>query len=375
MTESYIIDSLRERKLSLKRLDGIQWLRGIAAIMVVVAHSEILFSDVFHRDFGAFLGFYGIGGVDIFFVISGFIMTVVTSGDSFSMSDFLIRRIIRVGPTYWFYTSIFYLTAVIKPSLFGKFVLSGSDFIQSILFLPHHNVVGELSPVILAGWTLNFEIFFYLVFAIFRSQIGKPAIFIALFFGMMISVGLVFDIQNAALFSYTRSIVLEFSAGCIIGQIYLSGRSFAGPVTVSCLLIGIAAFLALPLLIQSNGITDLLGNGRLIARGLPAIFLVFAVVVIPKKWVPKNNPMVFMGDISFSLYLTHTITLRIASLVMRGHDFSVYGAVLASIITIVTCFFAAVAAYYCLEQPITNGLTSIYEKSRFNQMPESKALT
>jgi len=148
-------------------LYSIQALRAIAASLVVVLHT---YAYLEARDLISStpdLVESGRAGVDIFFVISGFIMTYI-SGDSFgkpsASKDFLIKRIIRIVPIYWFYTLIMAALLLLVPHLFSD----GKSFdlthaITSFLFIPWENNSGFLKPVLQVGWTLNFEMYFYLI--------------------------------------------------------------------------------------------------------------------------------------------------------------------------------------------------------------------
>lgn len=151
-------------------LHSLQSLRSIAAIMVVAFHSYV------HLDArGIIAGIPAIvdagrAGVDIFFVISGFIMVYI-SQDNFGRpgapADFLIRRIIRVLPVYWLYTFLIASILFVAPHLFSQ----GKSFdlnhlMASLLFIPWENSIGDIKPVLNVGWTLNFEMYFYCLFAI-----------------------------------------------------------------------------------------------------------------------------------------------------------------------------------------------------------------
>ena len=135
-------------------LYNLQILRGIAAVGVVFYHTAFLLPGNVHTDFS---------GVSIFFVISGFIMCFITRQ---SAEDFLPKRIIRIVPMYWLCTIAFVvinhrLFKLFKPSTWTTDTTLAIDIPQSLLFLP-----SEKAPLLGVGWTLNFEIYFYLVFAV-----------------------------------------------------------------------------------------------------------------------------------------------------------------------------------------------------------------
>src|SRR5689334_16532037 len=145
-------------------LGSIQWLRGIAALMVVAFHTNTL---ALHPS--ARMDFLAIGetGVDLFFVISGFIMTITTV-DKRAPGEFLRRRIIRVVPLYWMITLSYAALAVMAPTLFRS---ASPDFLHtlgSLAFVPqfHPLFPSAIWPVVIPGWSLNYEMFFYGIFAL-----------------------------------------------------------------------------------------------------------------------------------------------------------------------------------------------------------------
>jgi exopolysaccharide production protein ExoZ len=160
-------------------LSSIQVLRGVAAVMVVLFHV---------------LGFQiGSAGVDIFFVISGFIM-FHTNREVFGHAGaailFLKRRILRVAPLYWLCTAF---------ALWPKTELK--TLAASVLFVPVRSGDGSIHTVLAPGWTLNFEMFFYIVFAaglVLPRKYGLPAI-VATLSGLIL-LGLATKPTQAALY-------------------------------------------------------------------------------------------------------------------------------------------------------------------------------
>jgi exopolysaccharide production protein ExoZ len=144
-----------------QRILSIQYLRASAALMVVFHHARDQFADFpapFHTSPGK-------AGVDLFFVISGFVMVFVTSIRERSPRQFLESRATRIVPIYWFYTLVCFALLCIAPRLFTANEASARHLIFSLLFVPHASfaTVGLLSPLVKLGWTLNYEVFFYIV--------------------------------------------------------------------------------------------------------------------------------------------------------------------------------------------------------------------
>ena len=149
-------------------IEGIQILRAVAALMVVLHHARLSVpgSDAWPS--------FGAAGVDIFFVISGFVMAYTTSivssrpvaevastGLLAKAGKFLRKRVVRVVPLYWLA-----LLWTSRRDLMHAHI--GTDLVKDFLFLPHPNNVFHswLAPTLQQGWTLNYEAFFYILFAV-----------------------------------------------------------------------------------------------------------------------------------------------------------------------------------------------------------------
>ncbi|MEG8039988.1 acyltransferase [Sphingomonas sp. LR60] len=154
------------------QFDNIQYLRAVAALMVVFHHAR----NPLAGGFNPLLGYtIGEAGVDIFFVISGFIM--LTIGVKEQVGTFISRRLVRIYPLYWIacFLTLFVLIASKKENLFVGHV------IKSFLLIPYYNPIhgGEIWPILVPGWTLSYELFFYGIFAI--GLVAKKPLIVPLF--------------------------------------------------------------------------------------------------------------------------------------------------------------------------------------------------
>lgn len=143
---------------------SIQYLRAAAALMIVFYHLGLPLSRAGHD------GPWPEGlarGVDLFFVISGFIMVVATQDSRVGPRLFLLRRFLRIAPLYFSMTAVLLLVAVINPALVQSFRFEWPHVLASFAFWPMTNpATGETTPVLIPGWTLQYEMFFCLLFAI-----------------------------------------------------------------------------------------------------------------------------------------------------------------------------------------------------------------
>ena len=139
-----------------KRYEIIDALRFFAAFYVVISHLIGAFTK--HESF-----IYLFLGIDIFFIISGFVMMVSTQ---ISSRHFFIKRIIRICPLYWGLTLVTFTIALIVPYLFENTTANFEHLFKSLFFIPFDKNGLGYFPILYVGWTLNYEMFFYLLFAI-----------------------------------------------------------------------------------------------------------------------------------------------------------------------------------------------------------------
>ncbi|OTA19619.1 acyltransferase [Xenorhabdus beddingii] len=133
-----------------QKYEIIEIMRFIAASAVVCVHIPTI--EIGHW------------GVDVFFIISGFVMMASTKN---SGENFFIKRIIRVAPIYWLFTLGVFMIALIAPKLLNNTTPDFINLFKSILFIPFDkNGIGHF-PILFVGWTLNYEMFFYFLFFIF----------------------------------------------------------------------------------------------------------------------------------------------------------------------------------------------------------------
>jgi exopolysaccharide production protein ExoZ len=289
-------------------LRGIQYLRAIAALMVAYFHSleQIpAYTPYFERYLGGRLNLAS--GVDIFFVISGFIMLVTNRNGT--PGKFVVRRLIRIVPLYWILTVLLILLAIWLPAQFRTTAVSASAIAKSLLFIPYMNPGhgGEIWPLLVPGWTLNLEMFFYAVFAL---ALFVPARFrvaaVGLVLGGLVLVRVVTGGHAMApeLLFYTDTRLLEFWLGMLIAQLLISD-SLHVPRGV-CI-----ALLACGFVMLLTGFpVDWLGVDHLthdIASNiLPAAAIIVGTVCLERRGSIGNHPWLhWLGDASYSIYLTH----------------------------------------------------------------------
>ena len=277
---------------------AVQMLRAIAATMVMFVHVDHELIVLRLAPLGAdWLS----TGVDIFFVISGFIMwTSVERRGDMSAGSFFKNRIIRIVPLYWFVTTIVALLALAMPQLMTTTRLQLGHLIASYGFLPaRHPTTGMFWPLVIPGWSLNYEMLFYVIFTMAIAFSGRLRLLrFGLIAGMLLALLAIanltksqFDVMNF----YANPILLEFVAGTVLGIVWRSE-------------ILQRSWLWLPLSVVGFG---LLWVGTHSEIGFAATFLGSTLIVAGAIFLPslQQNPLSALGDASYSLYLTHAIIL------------------------------------------------------------------
>ncbi|MGB0919773.1 MAG: acyltransferase family protein [Alphaproteobacteria bacterium] len=169
------------------KLEVIQVLRAVAALMVVLLH---LCGELMRHVDGLDKNYFIIGGsgVDIFFVISGFIICYTTRNTQ-SIKTFAIKRLARIIPLYSILTLGLFVILSIAPQFAYSSEASWPNLIQSLLFIPHEGPTGSVKPLLKLGWTLNYEMLFYTVFAVallagkWRILVASTVFLVAVAFG------------------------------------------------------------------------------------------------------------------------------------------------------------------------------------------------
>ena len=336
---------------------SLQAMRAIAASLVVYHHAQhFLQVRGYIPQIDPRLEF-GRAGVDIFFVISGFIMVFI-AWDNFHKSgaskDFIIRRAIRIVPLYWIYLSVMTVLLVFLPEMFSKGkTFDVAHMIASYLFVPWRNSAGDIAPILSPGWTLSYELYFYFIFSLVLLLPRRYFMYIlALCFVGGVIVGRLVEFKVPVLYMITSPLLLEFLMGCLVALLYKGG------VGVSMRQALLLVFIATAMLLVHLSIGPI-GLGRIVMWGVPAAFMIAGLVYLEKHGairVPRL--LVQLGNSSYSLYLSHLFTINLIGVLwvkIIGGGFAFY---------IMVAFVASILighlSYVVMEKPITKSLTDWY---------------
>lgn len=258
---------------------------------------------------------FGGAGADIFFVISGFIMmmTQSTVAGPYSARVFLWRRLVRIAPLYWALTATaFVLALVASGEVHTDF--SARKFTLSMLFMPHSenpinmNAQAYQAYVLPIAWTLTLEWMFYLVFTVALALGLQPVMrlgFIASCFTASVIVGVFFSPSAPLLQMLASPLLFEFLLGCVAAVLYQHKIRLSGGQAI---LLALAAMTVLSNLVHDSDAT------RVLVWGSASLALIAAAVLNDRARAapsPMVRPFVRLGDISYSLYLSHFFTLAL----------------------------------------------------------------
>ncbi|MEQ1780955.1 MAG: acyltransferase [Hyphomonadaceae bacterium] len=321
----------------MKTLLSLQYLRALAALSVVLFHAFE------RRDLGGFD--VGQMGVDVFFVLSGLVMWLISDRTDRSPAQFLVERIARVAPIYW-------LATIAVLVLWAVGIRQGLDHpdlwhtVKSFLFIPvEYPGKDKIYPLLIPGWTLNYEMFFYAIFAL--SLVGGRRVRLALttvsIVGL-VAVGAVLKPTDAVLATYTSPIMLEFLAGIWIGVVWTEVKGADG---LSSAVMSIAGLLLIPALAWAWP-----DGPRIVVFGIPALLIVAGAALYERRHpVVKLRWFLLLGDASYSIYLWHFPSNSIWDAIAQAAHMPTWLAIcFISVGGVVT----GVAAYLLVERPIRN---------------------
>jgi exopolysaccharide production protein ExoZ len=310
-----------------ERLDSVQALRAIAALAVVCNHIPAIENGSY--------------GVDLFFVISGFIVCHVAAADP---GRFMVKRLIRVVPLYWLCTIALFTLAWFAPQLMGATRADWTELGKSLFFVPYLKSSGNVYPLLYLGWTLNYEMMFYLLFALSLLIAPKRPQWVAVpVLLTLVAIGQLVTFDSVPLQFWTEPIVIEFVFGMLAYSIWRRGwLVHLNPVIA--LLLAIGAF-ALLVVTHPND-----NNLRPWMWGPPAMVVFLAVLSLESRWrVPAL--WLLIGNASYSLYLTHPYVIQAFQKKFMMLDAFTPTKVALMVLAGLICCAIAVVSFKLVERP------------------------
>ena len=347
------------------KLDALQALRFLAASLVVIDHavdrsSHLAGATPRAADASDPLINIGLFGVGIFFVISGFIMVYTSdrlAGSVRGVAEFVRRRVLRIVPIYWIATAGAAMLALKAAN--GD--ATPAHILKSLLFIPYYSQAqhGHMRPLLGQGWTLDYEMFFYALFAATLLLPRRSAVWacLAMLAGLVLLRPLVVG-AGAIADTWTGPLLLLFGVGMGLARARLSGRvrplHVAHPFAWACGIAALGWF-------ASTALPQPAGLAAMWLMGVAAVAL--CALSEGGGRLPGGGLAVRLGDASYSTYLFHQFVLfGYQRAVLRlAPETSALVFVLGALIV---CHAAGYGLFRGLERPLTRWLTRITSPPR-----------
>ncbi len=347
---------------------NVQVLRCFAAFAVVFRHTLMWFgADPGH-------GFLYVGrvGVDVFFVISGFIMFHTTRDFARTTREYWVDRLVRVGPPYWLASSV--MSAMWFAGLpAGNLTrVCGRDVALDFLFVPHLRCDGDGNPILSVGWTLNYEIYFYVLFGLLfflRSQLKTLVVLLFVFTsGSVLHHALRLSHTASA---YLQPITLEFVAGGALALLYRRplklARAWARPTGIASMVLGVVVALVAAAVFKERTAEPI--AIRTLVFGVPATMIVAGALLLEKVGVvAESSILLFFGAASYSVYLAHSLVVQGVALAYRALGFADrVPAVVGWGVALLASALVGSAFHLWVEKPLVAMMRKLLHRNRFEE--------
>lgn len=340
----------------MNKIDNIQGLRGIAVLLVVFTHLFFI-----EKKYGGELSIipefvlFGFSGVDLFFIISGFVMVTVTRGklgSPIAALKFIYHRIVRIYPVYWIYSILVLIVFLLKPSWVNSAQGNQVDIISSLLLLPQNSL-----PLINVGWSLIHEMYFYWFFTLIVLLLSETFLPLTLagWGGILVFSHFFNEPDNLYLKLALHPLTLEFIGGCFIAIFYYNYEIRQNHKVL--LAIAIISFM---LLIAGHEAKSFISEDyssawwwRVLTFGIPSLLIVHSVVHLENQGYILPKWLIAIGDASYSIYLSHVLMLS-----ALGRIWTVFASngvidnILAAPVLIALVLGFGLLSYHKIEKPI-----------------------
>lgn len=352
----------------------IQGCRAIAALFVVVFHlSGALAAEKYLGSSAGFLQklfIFGDCGVPFFFVLSGFIITLIHRKDFGApacLFKYMQKRAVRIYPSFLIIFTVVYLVALAFPSTRNTVPHDASTLTKALLLLPQDGA----PPVITVAWTLQYEMLFYTAIGV--AIINRYLmILLVLAFLANFTVAKIHGVHDFPESFFTQNLIFLFFIGMFAAYIAKSKLMIKRPI-VLCSFAGFA-FLCLAVMEVLFGKDTPFLDHRLAYGVISGILIVGLVrtedrqLVAGKMDLGRAGFITLMGDASYALYLLHFPLISIlCKLTVKVGLHGSYGALIAFVIILSTCILAALAFYSYVERPILSKFSGTLRRSIANK--------
>jgi peptidoglycan/LPS O-acetylase OafA/YrhL len=376
--KSYICTTnmLMTNNSTLKVFNNLQCCRGIAAVIVLIAHANLIID----KNLFSGIPIIGWSGVDFFFILSGFIIYYINYkyiGTPQQLRQYFSKRLLRIFPIYWFYTAGFLILNFFISKFLGKGVITWIDLdlsglLKSFTLYPT-DIDSNERPIIPVAWTLSFELIFYIIFGICIFIGNKLTKYLFAIWILFVGLSLfnVIDVSYSPILStLCSSKNIEFIYGCGIGYLTLNNKIITKRTIAYWIL-----FMAIGLLFLSwaNELNGYAFYPRMdfLNFGIPYSIIIYALISLENSYSGRaKRTLIYLGNASYSIYLVHFIPITI----LNGlHKRYMDNGLLAFIIATVTTIALGCVCYSFIEKPLLKIINS-RNKAKVRPATSSAAL-
>jgi exopolysaccharide production protein ExoZ len=374
-----LLDPVRyEGNRTRKKIENIQGLRGAAILLVVFAHIMAIEQKYTHGD-GILPDFFafGVSGVDLFIVMSGFVAVTVTRGhfqQPFAAAQFFYNRISRIYPLYWLYSFLVLGVYLYRPHLVNASQGHRVHVLASFLLLPQ-----DLLPLLNVGWVLIHIMYFYCMFTLFLLAAERQLPKLMGVWALAVVIG---DLMwrygipagpTASLRLITHPLTLEFIGGCIVAKLIYSDMR---PYGLGVLMLGIASLLiGMSMYYVGSPGTVPREWLRVGLFGVPYVMIVYGAVTLEMNSIrifPRFLSLI--GDASYSIYLSHVLV--ISAIGRAWKVVSAHGPV-DNVVMILLALVSATAfgwaSYQIVEIPLLSVTRRLKSSLKIDSLPSAPA--
>lgn len=234
----------------------------------------------------------------------------MASEKNVSAIQFAINRITRVVPLYWLVTTFMLMMAILRPELLNSTTANIPNYLKSIFFIPYFRENGELRPMLLVGWTLNYEMIFYAMATV--SLVISPARFYYVTCILMTSMfGFGYLLSDGTPYAefLQSGLIFEFLLG--MAMFKLKDVAWLRGIPISIVVLAIALLYAGMALCEIKGM-----EGRFVVFGIPSCLVVLLALQLEPLFLQLNSivarALIHIGDASYATYLSHVFVVEFA---------------------------------------------------------------
>lgn len=339
----------------------LQALRGVAVLLVILFHIAVQENATTPSlQYLAFFENFGYGGVNLFFVISGFVMAYISQdrwGNREKWRDFVTRRAVRIYPTYWL---VFLITAAVFTGYYGKANCLAGDWGKTFGAITLARDPRDMCFVPQA-WTLHWELLFYLTFsaAFFLSRKWS------------IRLGVIWAFASVCVIAFARNQVsenifdyciynLHFLAGtalCLVYPKLPSGRP------ILWILAGASLFV-LSAILNGQGLMDTEDRLHRLVQFVPAsLMLLYGFLGLEDRRIAPPSWLLLLGNASYSIYLIHLTMFLVFRRETAGMIHTPFTHLLWDIGLLAAAIIPGVLIFYAFEKPVIGFAKSLLRRN------------